>query len=187
MSRQPTQRDKTARAFCAYLDLVDAADWIRKELAGPLDFFGLTINEFRLLYLLYREGPMPVGDAAKKRECNRQNLHKLIDRAEKWGWVCQKAATLPPAEKRESQLSKAKRGRPRKGYRVVIVSLTPAGKNLIETALPRHAKLVKSYMRTLHGCEQLTLSRLCRKLRERDILKFFKEIRMVDADEDLNV
>ena len=187
MSRQPTQRDKTARAFCAYLNLVDTADWIRRELAGPLDFFGLTINEFRLLHLLYRDGPMSVTDAAKKRGCNRQNLHALIDRAEKWGWVCRKAVTLPPAEGRENQLPKAKRGKPRKGYRVVMVSLTSAGKELIETALPRHAKLVKSYMRTLHGREQLTLICLCRKLRERDILKFFKEIRMEDAKEDLMV
>ena len=38
-------------------------------------------------------------------------------------------------------------------------------------------------MRALEGREQATLSRLCRKLKEGDMIKFFKEIRMMDEDE----
>jgi hypothetical protein len=38
-------------------------------------------------------------------------------------------------------------------------------------------------MRALHGREQLTLSRLCRKLREGDVLKFVSEITHEDVEE----
>src|SRR5208282_4237484 len=53
---------------------VDAADWIRRELAGPLDYFGLTMNEFRLLHMLYNQGPMTMSDAAERRACKIQNM-----------------------------------------------------------------------------------------------------------------
>jgi len=68
-----------------------------------------------------------------------------------------------------------------------VVSLTRDGRKLIATVLPRQAKMVKAMMRALDLREQDTLGRLCRKLREGDIVKYFQEIRMQDADEDLRV
>ena len=186
-SRRPTQREKTRRAFGAYTELLDAADWIRRELGGPLDAFGLTINEFRLMAMLDREGPMSIVEAAEKRHCLIQYMHVMIARAEKWGWVRKTIVTHPPAKVPEGRLPKAKRGKPRMGPRMGMVSLTPAGKKLIRRVLPRQAKLVKSFMRALDGREQVTLSCLCRKLREGDPIRFFREIRMEDAEEDLVV
>jgi hypothetical protein len=70
---------------------------------------------------------------------------------------------------------------------VGVAKLTPEGENLIGCVLPKQSKLVKSLMRALDGREQQTLSRLCRKLRERDVLRFVKEIMHRDSDEDLLV
>jgi hypothetical protein len=48
--------------------------------------------------------------------------------------------------------------------------------------LPRHSKLVKSLMRVLDAREQGSLSRICRKLQEGDVLKFVREITMEDEE-----
>ena len=56
MSRWPSQKDKTVRAFQAFLDVMDTADWFKNELRGPLESFDLTMGGFRLLEMLYREG-----------------------------------------------------------------------------------------------------------------------------------
>ena len=171
-----TQKEKTQRAWGAYLDLIDTADWIRKELRGPLQTFGLSMEEFRLLVMLYRDGPLTISIAAKMRERNRQNMHVTIMRAEEFGWVRRSIVRLRPVEIKESRLPKARRGKPRTGRQVGVVSLTPLGEKLIGSVLPRQAKVVKSLMRALHGREQKSLSRLCRKLREGDIVKFFSEM-----------
>jgi hypothetical protein len=70
----------------------------------------------------------------------------------------------------------------RRGRKIVLLRLTPEGKDLIAHVFPKHAKVVKSHMKVLDGREQVTLSRLCRKLREGDIVKFVQEITM-DRDE----
>ncbi|MGD1211817.1 MAG: hypothetical protein ABR973_10740 [Candidatus Acidiferrales bacterium] len=183
MAHRVTQKEKTQRAWGAYLDLVDTADWIRRELRGPLDAFGLTMEEFRLLVMLYRDGPLTVSMAAEKRERNRQNMHATIMRVEEFGWARRKVVTLPPVKIKESRLPRARRGRLRTGRRIGIVRLTPLGEKLIGSVLPRQAKVVKALMRALHGREQLTLSRLCRKLREGDVLKFVSEITHEDVEE----
>jgi len=75
------------------------------------------------------------------------------------------------------------RKRPPLRRRVRLVRLTEEGRKLIAYVLPRHKKVVKCEMRTLEGREQVTLSRLLRKLREGDILKWYREIHMLDEDE----
>src|SRR6185437_14592790 len=187
MKPKATQKQKTQRAYGAYLDLVDTADWIRRKLAGPLVTFGLTMNEFRFLAMLFREGPLTLSEAAERRGCNRQNLHVLMMRMRDLGWVRWEITSYAPVEVKESHLPKTMRGKTRTGPRVGVATLTPEGENLIGCVLPKQAKFVKSLMRALDGREQQTLSRLCRKLREGDALKFVKEIRHVDADEDLLV
>jgi len=46
---------------------------------------------------------------------------------------------------------------------------------------------VKSLMRVLNYRQQQTLSQLCRKLREGDVVKFISEMTHEDAEEDLLV
>jgi MarR family 2-MHQ and catechol resistance regulon transcriptional repressor len=184
MGERPTQREKTQRAFRAYVDLLDTAEWMRSYMRGPLESFDLTMGGFRLLEMLYREGPTSVVAAAEKRGCQRQNLDVIITRLEERGWVRRTVTTRPPVEIKKSHLPRAKRGRKREGRRVGIVSLTPRGEKFVGQVFPKHAKVVKALMRVLDGREQESLSRLCRKLREGDVLKFASEMMHVDVEEE---
>jgi DNA-binding MarR family transcriptional regulator len=187
MGHRPTQKEKGQRAFQAYLALLDTADWMRGYMRRPLEMFGLTMEEFRLLLMLHHEGPMSITVAAEKRACCRQNIHMITVRMEGYGWVRRKMVTLPPVELQESHIPRAKRDQSRTGRQLGIVHLTPAGKRLIGEALLNHAKVVKSLMRVLDYRQQGTLSEVCRKLRAGDSLKFLKELIMDDVAEDLMV
>ena len=85
-------------------------------------------------------------------------------------------------EKDESRLPVEKRGAKRRGRAAAVVRLTSRGKHFIGTFFPKHAKVVKSLMRVLDGREQVTLSRLLEKLRNGDMVKFVREIRMYDDE-----
>jgi DNA-binding MarR family transcriptional regulator len=183
MERRPTQKEKTQRAFRVYLDLLDTAEWLRGYMRGPLESFDLTMGGFRLLELLYREGALTVTMAAEKRGCRRQNIDVLVAQLEERGWVRRMIVTLPPVEFEESHLPKAERGKRREGRRVAVLGLSRLGKKFIGNLLPKHGKLVKALTRVLDGREQESLSRLCRKLREGDVVKFYSEITHEDQEE----
>jgi DNA-binding MarR family transcriptional regulator len=89
----------------------------------------------------------------------------VVYRLEKLGLVYRTPATLPRLD-----------GKPGDGVRVVQVELTLEGKGLIAKVSPKVAKVVKAEMRALEGREQVTLSRLCRKLKEGDADRFIREI-----------
>ncbi len=184
MTDYVTQREKTQRAFGAYVDLMDTADWVKGELRGPLMSFDLTMGEFRLLELLYREGAMFISDVARRRRLQRQGVDVTIARLARRGWLARRVVALPPVEIERTHLAKSRRDQPREGRRINVVGLTKSGKKFIGNVLPRHSKVVKALMRALDGREQETMSRLCRKLRAGDAAKFLREIRMVDEDEE---
>ena len=169
-------KTRVRRAWAAYLELSNTTEWIERKLWAPLDAFGLTREEFRLLVTLYRDGPLSVTDAAEKLARVRQNLHATIHRVEEFGWVRRKVSTLPPANTDEKRLPKWRRGRPRKGRRVSRVSLTPEGRRLIGNVLPKQEHIVKSLMHGLNSTEIDSLVRICRKLRESILFPFWKEM-----------
>jgi MarR family 2-MHQ and catechol resistance regulon transcriptional repressor len=183
MERKITQREKTQRAFRAYLDLIDTAEWMKTELRGQLDCFDMTFPGFRVMEMLYREGPMGMRDAASYRRCNRQNLIVVIAKLAENGWVHQELVRLRPVRMKKKRLPKALRGVPRVGRKITMISLTPAGEKFMGNFLPKHAKMVKAFMRALPGREQESLSRLCEKLREGDVLKWASELRRLDVQD----
>jgi DNA-binding MarR family transcriptional regulator len=181
MTRRTTAREKTERAFRAYRELLDTAQWFEGRMRMPLESFDLTMAGFRLLELLHREGALPIADATRKRMTQRPNLDLLIDRLEAEGWVRRGMVRLPPVEMRESKLPKSKRGRGRRGRRMLVVGLTAPGKKFIGEVMRRHTKMVKALMRAIDGRQQETLCEICRQLREGDILKFVGEITREEA------
>ena len=111
MSRYPSQKDKTVRAFQAFLNVMDTADWFENELRGPLESFDLSMPGFRVLEMLYREGALPVPDVARRRLCTRQNIVFIIASLEERGWVRQMVVRVPAAVIKESRLAKLRRSR----------------------------------------------------------------------------
>jgi DNA-binding MarR family transcriptional regulator len=177
------QKQKTERAFRTCTVLIDTAEWMKSELRGPLDLFDLTMREFRLLELLYREGALPVVDIAAKLQARPNNVRRLNARLAGCGWVRLVSVTLPPVDFGRSHLAKSEREKPRNGRRISVVGLTKTGKKFMKDVLPRHSKLVKAFMRALKGREQTTLVRICEKLREGDVLKFVRELTWEDEGE----
>ena len=173
---RPTHRDKTLRAFRAYLDLLDTAQWLRDELRGQLAGFGLDLLGLRVLEMLYRKGPMEPVEVAEERECSLTIVHKLVSRMKTSGWVRCDVMRRYPAKIRITRIPIARRGKERLGRRVSVVRLTPLGRKLIGTVFPKHEKVVKALMRALDGREQETLSMLCRKLREGDSFRYLSEL-----------
>ena len=182
MTDYVTPREKTQRAFRAYMDLLDTADWIKGELRGPLMSFDLAMGEFRLLELLYREGALFISDIARRRRVHRAGVEVTIARLARRGWVGQKVVALPPVELERAHLAKSRREERRQGRRIKAIGLTKSGKKFIGNVLPRHSKVVKALMRALDGREQETMSRLCRKLRAGDVMKFVSEITHEDVE-----
>ncbi len=183
MSRQPTHKEKTLRAFGAYLELLDTAEWFEREMRAPLASFDLTMAGFRLLELLYRVEIMTIPDVARRRGAVRQTIDAIVARLVERGWVRRMLIALPPVDPTGSHLAKSKRNERRVGVRVGMVKLTPAGKRLVRDMLPRHSKMVKALMRVLTAREQNSLGRICRKVREDGLVQFVREIRMEDPEE----
>ncbi len=183
MSRQPTHKEKTDRALGAYLELLDTAEWFEREMRPPLGSFDLTMGGFRLLEMLHREEIMTVPDAARRRGTMRQTMDVIVARLVECGWVRRVRIALPPADPEGKHVAKSKRGERRLGRRVSVVKLTREGKTFAKGMLRNHSKLVKALMRVLTAREQESLRRICRKLREGDVLKFVQEIRMEEPEE----
>jgi len=175
---RPTPKEKTQKAFRAYLDLLDTADWLKGELRMPLEAFDLTMPGFRLMELLNREGAQKVVTLAERAGVRRQATDQAIKRLERRHWVRRAIVALPAVGFQESHLPKAKEGEARNGRRVQVIGLTKLGKKFMKDVLPRHSKMVKSLLRVLDSREQETLSRICRKLREGDVMKFVRELTM---------
>ena len=75
-----TLAEETKRAFQAYTDLLDTAEWLKGELRGPLLSFDLAMGEFRLLELLHPEGAQFMPDIARKRKLHRQAVDVAVRR-----------------------------------------------------------------------------------------------------------
>jgi DNA-binding MarR family transcriptional regulator len=149
--------------------------WLRRQLTT----YDLTFQGFRMLEMLYREGPTLISLSAEKMECSRQNVHVILARLEARGWVVREIWGLPPVERDESRIAIARRDEEREGREAGVARLTRSGAAFIGHVFPNHEKVVKSLMRVLDAREQVTLSRILQKLRAGDVIKFVQEIRMV--------
>jgi len=188
MRPRAKKRDRTETAFTAYLDLADtAADWGR-EFERQLQVCSLTTNEFRLLLLLYWNGPMSVSRAAEARNCGVHNILPTIKGMAAQGFLQRQLVRRAPVEMRASKVPKARRQQPRIGRKIWVLSLTLKGEERLEDALWLQTKRAKARMRILTMRQQKTLSALCRKLREPSwgaAWRFLREMRMKDTDEEL--
>jgi len=168
---------KTKRAYRTGLELIETADWLREKLARQLENFDLTWMQFRVLCVLYHEGPQYQQELGRIFSTSKQSVGHVLKRLEEEGWIERWAGRL----EKKSENSKAKQGR-----RVTGLRLTAEGEKKIADVFPKHTKIVKCYLRGLDGREMETLVRLCGKVREGDAVKFLKEFWMDDPSENLD-
>jgi predicted DNA-binding transcriptional regulator len=180
---RPTQKARKVKAFRVYLDLVETAEAVRRVLEGQMATFGMTLEEFRFLEMLYRNGAMRTDEARKQRACTRQNVIQLANSMAERGLVKREVIELPLADVDQRKLAVKLRGRDRQGQKVSEIGLTAAGQRFVGQVLPRHMKMVLAVLRTLNWQEQETLSRICGKLRDWDAFKLLQELEWEDAED----
>lgn len=173
---QPNIEERKQRSFRVYLEVLDTAEWLRRQFAMQLESFDLTIDGLRLLEILHREGSVTTEEFCKRRRCRRQSLDALLKPLKEREWVRYEVIELEPTEIAFTDLPKKMREHPRRGRRMGRVTLTEGGLKFMHVVLPRHAKLVFAFMKALSMKEQETLGRACRKLREGDVVKMLDEI-----------
>jgi len=155
----------TVRALNAYINLVRASDSVLGRMSAQLELEGLTMGQFGVLESLLHLGPMCQHTLGRKLLRSGGNITLVVDNLEKHGWV--------------------RRERLESDHRMMMIHLTPAGRELIAEVFPKHAKAIKNEMSRLNAAEQETLRRLTRKL-GLDGEKLRRERRKKEKEHDSN-
>ena len=144
MPHYPTHKEKSKRAFRAYMDLLDTAEWIKGELRGPLASFDLAMGDFRVLEMLYREGALFLPDIARKRKSHRQGIDVIVGRARETRMGGAEGRETSPVDFERAHMAAGDAGRAAGGEagHGGGPDRNP-GKKLMGSALPRHSKVVQ--------------------------------------------
>jgi MarR family 2-MHQ and catechol resistance regulon transcriptional repressor len=150
----PTHLDGSARetlALDTFVKLNRAVDSCSARLARRGALGDLTVSQFGVLESLYRLGPLCQCDLGTNLLRSGSNITFVVDNLEKRGLV----------QRRRDELDR----------RLIRVSLTPAGHELIERLLPGHAAAITEELSVLTADEQVILGSLCLKLGRHPILE----------------
>jgi len=146
MRRKPITEDQ-ARALALFVQLARAADAVTAEVQPALVRVELTHGQLGVLELLAGEGPMNLRQIALRLFRSAPNMTIVVDNLERAGLV--------------------RRTRDREDRRIVLVTITPDGRERFEDAFPWFAERLAALVGRLSTAEQLRLTRLCAKLRDK--------------------
>jgi MarR family 2-MHQ and catechol resistance regulon transcriptional repressor len=132
------------QALDTFIKLTRATDSLQARLARRETLCDLTPRQFGVLEALYHLGPMRPGEISAKLLKSGGNITLVVDNLERDGLV--------------------RRERSAEDRRVVKVSLTEAGRELISRVFPKHLADIVEEMSILMPKEQEELGRLCRIL-----------------------
>jgi MarR family 2-MHQ and catechol resistance regulon transcriptional repressor len=133
------------RALNAFIKLMRATNALGGNLSRHLaDKADLTMSQFAVLEALLHLGAMSQGDICHKLLLSGSNITTVIDNLEKRALV--------------------RRDRRTDDRRVVEVSLTPKGRQVIEAYFPAHARRITELFSALSSKQQDQLAALCRTL-----------------------
>jgi MarR family transcriptional regulator, 2-MHQ and catechol-resistance regulon repressor len=144
MSTHYQGTDQEVLALDTIIKLSRASNTVLTRLSQQGILAKLTLSQFGVLECLYHLGPMCPGEISAKLLKSGGNITLVIDNLEKQGLV--------------------QRARDTEDRRMIIVSLTPAGRELISKIFPAHVATVVEQLSCLTPEEQKTLGYLCRKL-----------------------
>lgn len=133
------------RALQVWIALNRAQHAIDAPLRRQVDAHGLTMKEFAVLEVLLHKGPLPVGEVGERVLLTSGSMTYVLDKLEADGLVQRQA---DPDDGRVQQ-----------------VTLTDAGRTLINEVFPEHARRLQSLMDALSTPEKETLFRLLHRLR----------------------
>lgn len=132
------------RALDSYIKLIRAADAVSTYVCKHLKQYQLTISQFGVLEALYYLGPMCQKTIAQKILKSTGNMTLVIDNLIKRGLVNRKQ---DPNDRR-----------------YVTITLTPKGRQLIQSIMPDHIQRIRKAFAPLTPEEHQTLDRLLKKV-----------------------
>jgi MarR family 2-MHQ and catechol resistance regulon transcriptional repressor len=135
---------REVRALDTFVKLTRATETLGGQLQRHLASLEITPPQFAVLEALLHVGPMSQSELGRKLLRSNPNMTALLDNLERNKWI--------------------QRERSPEDRRVVVVSLTPEGRRVIERVFPAHAAHVAALMGALTADEQETLGALCKKL-----------------------
>ncbi|HYO72887.1 MAG TPA: MarR family transcriptional regulator [Archangium sp.] len=135
---------REARALDTFIKLTRAMETLGAQLQRHLASLEITPPQLGVLEALLHVGPMSQSELGRKLLRSNPNMTALLDNLERHKWI--------------------QRERSPEDRRVVVVSLTPEGRRVIERVFPAHAAHVTALMGALTAEEQETLGALCKKL-----------------------
>ena len=106
---------------------------------------GLTMTEFSVLATLYHGGPIPLGELSQRILLTGASTTYTVKKLEQRGYLTRKA-------RKEDQ-------------RVVLGSITKAGRELMQRVFPLHGQDLAQAMRGLSDSEKDAAAALLRRLR----------------------
>jgi MarR family 2-MHQ and catechol resistance regulon transcriptional repressor len=143
----PTHYDgdpKTKLALDTFIKFSRASSALENRLLHHEVIGELTLSQFGVLETLYHLGPLCQGEISNKLLKSSGNITLVLDNLEKRGLV--------------------QRTRGQQDRRMVSISLTSTGKELIARIFPLQAAVITAEMSALTDEELITFGQLCRKL-----------------------
>ena len=132
------------RALNVYIKLMRAAQSVSTRIHQHLQAADLTVSQFAVLEALLHLGPLAQRDLCAKLLQSGGNMTLVVQNLERQGWI--------------------DRARDPANRRLMIVTLTPAGRRLIQRVFPVHARAVARDLAVLTPREQQVLARLLKRL-----------------------
>jgi len=134
----------TERALKLFIVLSRASKVVLEEANKLIESYKLNPTEFAVLELLYHKGRQPIQKIGQKILLSSGSMTYVVDKLEKKGLLERVFCT--------------------EDKRITYMSITAAGKALIEEIFPSHEEKINDVMSALSESEQETAIELLRKL-----------------------
>ena len=136
--------EKADKAMQTWMQVFRAYTKIRAKESAYINSFGLTMNQFQVLEVLYHRGDLNIGSITKLTLGTPGNITVVVKNLKRDGLI----VSIP--DKRDKRAS--------------ILSITRKGRDIIEKLFPNHAKNFEKYFEILNDDEKEILFNLLRKL-----------------------
>ncbi len=134
------------KSMKTWMQIFRSYNKIRSKETSYVQSFGLTMNQFQVLEVLYHRGDLNIGAITKLTMSTPGNITVVVRNLKRDGYI----SSL--ADSRDKRAS--------------ILSITKKGKDIIALLFPGHAKNFEEYFEVLNDDEVETLFSLLRKLQK---------------------
>ena len=134
------------KSMSTWMQIFRTYNKIRAKEISYIQSFGLTMNQFQILEVLYHRGDLNIGSITKLTMSTPGNITVVVRNLKRDDYI---SSYIDSKDQRAS-----------------ILSITQKGKDVIEKLFPGHAKNFEEYFKVLNDDELETLFKILRKLQK---------------------